>query len=235
MKSESSTRGAQAIRALHKAARCAATHPAGWSDAVLNRAQEKEASAEALELLKPDGQLVSGGCEIVHVADGVLDYDVEKDPPCDSSLMCIVNTLAHPNMISVGASGQRMEAAQEAGVLQTAVDAAESALAGNSLEKMLCHQMAAAHHAAMKLVTWGTTRHLPPVETVRLTNAAARMMQVYQEALLTLQKIRTGGKQTVTVQHVQVSDGGQAVIAGSVKAGDRGAAAGGGKGGRVEK
>jgi tetratricopeptide (TPR) repeat protein len=42
------------------------------------------------------------------------------------------------------------------------------------------------------------------------------MMQIYQEGLLTLQKLRTGGKQTVVVQHVQVSDGGQAVIAGSM-------------------
>ena len=39
------------------------------------------------------------------------------------------------------------------------------------------------------------------------------MMQVCQEALLTLQKFRTGGKQAVVVQHVQVSQGGQAVIA----------------------
>ena len=43
------------------------------------------------------------------------------------------------------------------------------------------------------------------------------MMQVYQEGLLALQKLRSGGKQTVVVQHVQVSEGGQAVIAGSVK------------------
>jgi hypothetical protein len=37
-----------------------------------------------------------------------------------------------------------------------------------------------------------------------------------QEAFLTLQKIRTGGKQTVAVQHVQVSEGGPAVIAGNM-------------------
>jgi len=47
------------------------------------------------------------------------------------------------------------------------------------------------------------------------------MMQVYQEAFLTLQKIRRGGKQTMVVQHVQVRGGGQAVIARSMKAGDR--------------
>ena len=47
-------------------------------------------------------------------------------------------------------------------------------------------------------------------------------MQVYQEGLLALHKMRTGGKQVVVVQHVQVSDGGQAVIAGSVEPGELG-------------
>ena len=56
----------------------------------------------------------------------------------------------------------------------------------------------------------------------RLTNAAARLMQAYQEALLTLQKIRTGGKQVVVVQRVEVSGGGQAVIAGSMNGGETG-------------
>jgi hypothetical protein len=36
------------------------------------------------------------------------------------------------------------------------------------------------------------------------------MMQVYQEGFLTPQMIRTGGKQTLVVQYVHVSDGGQA-------------------------
>jgi hypothetical protein len=85
---------------------------------------------------------------------------------------------------------------------------------------MLCHQMAAMHCAAMKLASRSLDNVMPPVEMARLSNAAARMMQVYQEALLTLQKIRSGGKQTVVVQHVQVTEGGQALIAGSVKSGE---------------
>lgn len=129
------------------------------------------------------------------------------------------NTIREPNMIAVDASEQRMEAAADAGVLEAAVDAAESARAENSLEKMLCHQMAAAHYAAMKLMARGTDSRLPPVEMARLTNAAARMMDTYQAAFLTLQKIRTGGKQTVVIQHVQVAGGGQALIAGSMKTG----------------
>ena len=87
---------------------------------------------------------------------------------------------------------------------------------------MLCHQMAATHRAAMTLMARGLEDRMPPLEMARLTNAAARMMDSYQSALLTLQKIRTGGKQIVVVQHVQVSDGGQAVIAGSMKTGGHG-------------
>jgi hypothetical protein len=43
-------------------------------------------------------------------------------------------------------------------------------------------------------------------------------MSVFQDGLLTLQRLRTGGNQTVTVQHVNVAPGGQAVI-GNVQAG----------------
>jgi hypothetical protein len=50
------------------------------------------------------------------------------------------------------------------------------------------------------------------VEACRLTNSAARLMSVFQDGLLTLQKLRTGGNQTVTVQHVNVESGAQAVI-----------------------
>ena len=36
------------------------------------------------------------------------------------------------------------------------------------------------------------------------------MRQVFQEGLLALKKFRTDGRQKTVVQHVQVSDGGQA-------------------------
>ena len=48
-------------------------------------------------------------------------------------------------------------------------------------------------------------------------NASARMMDTYQHGLLTIAKVRSGGKQTVVVQHVNVGDGGQAMVAGQVK------------------
>jgi hypothetical protein len=109
-----------------------------------------------------------------------------------------------------------------------AVDAADSIGAANSLEKMLAHQMAIAHEASMRLMDRALSyeaggramREGDTVEACRLANSAARLMSVFQDGLLTLQKIRTGGNQTVTVQHVNVESGAQAVI-GNVQTGGR--------------
>jgi len=50
-----------------------------------------------------------------------------------------------------------------------------------------------------------------------MANVAARLMEAYQRAALTLLRMRTGGRQVVTVQHVNIS-GGQAIVAGAVSA-----------------
>jgi len=207
-------RGEKAIRAAQKAARCAATEPPSLSEKIATGFKGKQAEAESEEMLKPVGALMRGAGEVFHADPRETEWDLTK--------AVLFDTLEHPNMISVNAWEDRREGALQAGVLESAVDAAETVQAGNSLEKMLAHQMAAAHQTAMKLVARGLNERLSPVESARLTNAAARLMQVYQEALLTLHKIRHGGKQVVVVQHVEVSGGGQAVIAGSMKGGARG-------------
>lgn len=148
-----------------------------------------------------------------------------------------------PDMVVVDASRRRMELASKGGALVLGIEAAETVRADNSLEKMLAHEAAAAHVAAMELQAemlellraYRNTDYKYPnlsVEAARLSNASARMMETYQRAVLTLQRLRTGGKQTVVVQHVNVGDGGQAVVAGQVKSRSRrrgkGRAAGGG-------
>jgi len=200
--------GKLAIRAMHRQRRAATKKPDSLNEAVSNRMDEALARSEANQLLKPPPGLRKVAGEVVDLGD--LNFLSGY----------LADTLENPNMIGVDASEQRIHLAAAACTLQAAVDAAESAKARNSLEKMLCHQMATAHYAAMKLISYSFEHALQPGERARLTNAGARMMQVYQEGLLALQKIRTGGKQTVVVQHVQVSDGGQAVIAGSVASSD---------------
>lgn len=130
------------------------------------------------------------------------------------------DTLATPNALNLEASGKRIDLTSGAGVFEMAIDAAESIGAKNSLEKMLAHQLALCHEATFKLMTQGMNTK-DTIEKARLANSAARMMGVFQDGLLTLQRIRTGGRQVVTVQHVSVSEGGQAVVAAHIGTGGR--------------
>jgi hypothetical protein len=84
---------------------------------------------------------------------------------------------------------------------------------------MLCHQLAAAHSAAMKLVGRVGGGGMPIVEESRLANAAGRMMQIFQEGVLTLQRLKTRRQTDDDRPHVQVSDGGNALVAASVSGG----------------
>jgi hypothetical protein len=137
-------------------------------------------------------------------------------------------------MLAAEASESRLKLTGNSMVL--AVDAAESIGARNSLDKMLAHQLASAHRLAMHMAeqsvrlvdrheSWGKMNNpAHTIEAARLANASARMMGAFQDGLLTLERIRRGGKQTVKVvhQHVAVGPGGQAVVAaGGVKAGGR--------------
>ena len=151
----------------------------------------------------------------------------------NSRALELADTVRDPNYVTVDASRDRLELANEAGALETALDAAESIGAGNSLEKMLAHQLAAAHRSAMKMSAEmnrrveylahvrGEEQERANIQTTRLASASARMMTAFQQGLLTLQRLRTGGQQVVTVQHVQVNEGGQAVVAGTMGRGSR--------------
>jgi hypothetical protein len=126
-------------------------------------------------------------------------------------------------MLTIDASRRRMELADKANALELGLDAVATILPRNSVEKMMVHQMAAAHVAAMELQAEARElmrafkrsgyvhQHLS-IEAGRLMNASARMMGVHQDGLLTLAKIRSGGQQTVVVQHVNVGNGGQALL-----------------------
>ena len=140
-----------------------------------------------------------------------------------------------PSSVEAHAHKQRLQLAIEAGCGDLAMDAAVTIQATSSLERMIAHQLAAAHAHAMRLLAsadrwlqdsdasarsdWPDRAQRASVEAARLTSAAARMMAAYQDGVAALARMRTGGQQTVTVQHVHVGDGGQAVVAGSVRAG----------------
>ncbi len=185
------------------------------------KADELDAAAEvALDPLSHSTRIArqERGGEMVIATREVLD-----------EVPGIVDTVRmRGDMLAADASLQRLDLAGDAGVLTLGVDAAESIQAQNSLERMLAHQMAAAHRMAMDMIgdareemrDYQNSGHAYPhrsIEAARMANTAARLMETYQRALLTLDRLRNGGRQVMTVQHVSVGNGGQAVVAGTVQ------------------
>jgi hypothetical protein len=190
----------------------------------LRLADEWEAQARTKQLPSTRTEIGAGG-ELI-----------DRENRCDPT----VNTVAHPDYVTTEASRDRLGLASQAGSLSLALDAADTIQAQDSLEKMLVHQMAVLHRGMMKAtaqMNWeldaadreaatndpysrepNVRREAANVRACRLAGAISRMSATYQQALLTLQRKRTGGNQHVTVKHihqqVNVTEGGQAVVAG---------------------
>ena len=126
----------------------------------------------------------------------------------------LYNTLTIADFAAVEASFDRTRFLTEHGadVAAMALDAVNTIQAENSLEKMLAHQLAAAHKATMEMIGSVVAHSRDAATQNRRLNAAARCMSVYQQGLLTLKKLRLGGHQRISVQHVHVSEGGQAIV-----------------------
>ena len=81
----------------------------------------------------------------------------------------------------------------------------------DQLEAMLAAQMAAVHMATMTFA-----RRLNHVENIQQEDAAEKafnkLTRTFISQMEALRKYRTGGKQKVTVKHVHVNEGGQAVV-----------------------
>jgi hypothetical protein len=157
----------------------------------------------------------------IPVAHGeAISYDAIKTPDKFDAGGIIETLEKSPTTVATGASGKRTRALQQLGILEPALDASVSVQASNSIEKMLSHQMVAVHFAALRLLEKSDNDQLQPGEIARFTNGAARLMDVYQNGCLVLQKLKAKGTQRVLVQYQQVNvgDGGQAVVTGRMGA-----------------
>ena len=184
-------------------------------------ADEADRVADAI-LMLPDAPAIGAGGEL-HLS--------RDDAAAKPGLACTVAD--NPDLTIAVASRDRLELAADAQCLSLAVDMAETLHARNSVEKALAHQAAGAHQLAMRFAatankwldhaqageTFREANPMAMVEAQRAANTSARLMMAFQDAALTMQRLRIGGKQVVTVQHVQVNSGGQAVVAGKMAAG----------------
>jgi hypothetical protein len=90
----------------------------------------------------------------------------------------------------------------------------------DQVEAMLAAQMAAVHIATMTFA-----RRLAHVENIAQQDSAERafnkLARTFAAQVEALKRYRTGGEQKVTVEHVTVNEGGQAIV-GNVRHGGRG-------------
>lgn len=121
------------------------------------------------------------------------------------------DTLADPDLVAVESSEARGRLLKMNDAVALGIDVASTVKAANTAEKLISHEIAVAHKVAMEQSMRASNESDPAIEIKRL-QVAARMMNVAQNGLLTLQKLKTGGTQTVVVQHVQVQAGGQAIV-----------------------
>ena len=123
------------------------------------------------------------------------------------------DTLVDPDLVSVESSYARGRLLWANDVVALGVDVSNTAQASNTHEKLLAHQIAVAHKVALEQTAAADRESATdPTTAMRRLQIAARLMATSQQAMLTLQKLKTGGSQTVVVQHVTVSGNGQAVI-----------------------
>lgn len=81
----------------------------------------------------------------------------------------------------------------------------------DAVERMLAVQLAATHVALIRAGRW--LAHSTQIEQVQAHYSGySKLSRIYALQAETLRKHRNGGKQTVTVQHVNVEGGGQAIV-----------------------
>ena len=112
---------------------------------------------------------------------------------------------------------------------ETPVNAALAAVNGigprGELEAMLASQMFAAHRLAMKAAA--DAAHIKNLALQDMkAKQAAKLMRVFTSQMEALQRYRGKGQQKMTVEHVHVHEGGQAVVGQVASEGSKGGWAG---------
>jgi len=158
------------------------------------------------------------------IVDGVLQISFTHAEPdlahilmmadlgtCDPDFMAGVQG----QVASIGAHGRKIDE----GASNFLLSVVRGVQPRDELEAMLAVQMGAIHQATMMMA-----RRLNHVDNITQQDAAERALnklaRTYTTQMEALKRYRTGGQQKVTVEHVTVNQGGQAIV-GAVTHGGR--------------
>jgi hypothetical protein len=114
-----------------------------------------------------------------------------------------------------GLIGQLINASKEREASESATNFMLSVIKGiepkDQIETLLAAQMAAVHMASMTFA-----RRLAHVDTIpqqdSASNAFNKLTRTFASQVEALKRYRSGGEQKMTVQHVHVAEGGQAIV-----------------------
>ncbi len=190
------------------------------------RAQEERglsirarAAGEIAEAAEHNDLALWHGQAAAAITGQVPDVTIAHGEAVSQWLPWMQETMNDPDLPALDASRTRGQLLEANDVTALGIDVANTVQAGNTVEKLLAHQVALAHKIAFEQASKANREKNPAIEAKRL-ESAARMMGVAQRAALTLQRLRASGPQRVVVQHVHVEAGGQAVV-GNVRMGRR--------------
>ena len=93
----------------------------------------------------------------------------------------------------------------------------------DAVEGMLAIQMITAHSAAMRFLRIASRSGQSPQVVEVNTNQAIKLMRTFTAQVEALNKYRSKGRQTMTVEHVHVHEGGQAIVGNVSRGGGEGA------------
>ena len=91
----------------------------------------------------------------------------------------------------------------------------------NALEGMLCSQIAALHIVGIRFLGDAQKQDLRCHQDPDLNNAI-KLLRLQHETIECLSKLRRGGQQLFTIQHVNVNDGGRAIVNGQLMSAEGG-------------
>lgn len=188
---------------------------------------------EPLPSVPAESQKRTGISHVKAEADpstGKCNVTVATDPTklTGTDSLRVARALIEQSIGSISNCNQR----DPAQVVETICQSLEALNPKTIIEGLLCTQMLGVHNLAMEFMR----RSLLPEQTLEATtaqtNRAARLLRVFVEQADALQRLRgKAGQQKVTVEHVHVHQGGQAIV-GAVAGTGQGPGVGDGTGNR---
>jgi len=122
------------------------------------------------------------------------------------------------HIANAAAKGQKPETKENLAAINATLALVQAIEPRDTLEAMLAAQMAAVHNATMTFA-----RRLNHVDNIpqqdSASNAFNKLARTFAAQVEALNRHRGKGQQQVTVTHMHVHDGGQAIVAGNVQGG----------------